>query len=182
MLERACEKRRDPRVRYELGRAEAIPLPPASIDLVFMSMSLHHFADPTAAACECRRVLSRTGSLVIRTGTRERIASYPYVPFFESSRPLLEETLPGVAEVGARFATADFRLAGFEIVEQTIAPDWMTYADKLAAGGDSVLARLSREDLDAGLAAMRRFALEGARQPVVEPIDLFVLRPSNDES
>jgi len=178
MLERAREKRRDPRVRYELGRAEAIPLQSGSIDLVFMSMSLHHFADAAGAARECRRVLSRSGSLVIRTGTRERISSYPYVPFFESSRPLLEETLPGVAEIEARFAAADFQLAAFEIVEQTIAPDWMTYADKLAAGGDSVLARLSREDLDAGLAAVRRYATEG-QKPVVEPIDLFVLRPGN---
>ena len=174
MLERAREKRRDARVRYEHGRAEAIPLRSGSIDLVFMSMSLHHFADAVAAARECRRVLSRTGSLVIRTGTRERISSYPYVPFFESTRSLLEETLPRVSEIQATFAAANFQLVASRIVEQTIAPDWMAYADKLAAGGDSVLARLSREDFDTGLEAVRRHAVAVGRQPVIEPIDLLV--------
>lgn len=144
------------------------------IDLVFMSMSLHHFADAVAAARECRRVLSRTGSLVIRTGTRERISSYPYVPFFESTRSLLEETLPRISEIQATFATANFQLVASRIVEQTIAPDWMAYADKLAAGGDSVLARLSREDFDTGLEAVRRHAVAVGRQPVIEPIDLLV--------
>jgi len=119
-------------------------------------------------------VLSRTGSLVIRTGTRERISSYPYVPFFESTRSLLEETLPRVSEIQSTFAAANFQLVASRIVEQTIAPDWMAYADKLAAGGDSVLARLSREDFDTGLEAVRRHAVAVGRQPVIEPIDLLV--------
>ena len=175
MLQLAREKQRDPRVRYELGRAEAIPLPPESVDLDFMSMSLHHFADPTAAARECRRVLSKTGSVVIRTGTREQIPSYPYVPFFASTRLLLEEILPGRADVQATFAAAGLHLVASKIVTQTIAADWLAYAEKLAAGGDSVLARLSRQDFEAGLAAVRRYAVAEGRRPVVEPIDFFVL-------
>src|SRR5215470_16690632 len=35
MLEQARRKRRDPRVRYQLGRCEKIPLPNNSVDLVF---------------------------------------------------------------------------------------------------------------------------------------------------
>lgn len=175
MLQLAREKQRDARVRYELGRAEAIPLPAQSVDLVFMSMSLHHFSDPPTAARECRRVLSTTGTVAIRTGTREQISSYPYVPFFASSRLLLEETLPTAADVQATFATAELDLVTWKIVTQTIAPDWMAYAEKLAAGGDSVLARLSGHDFETGLAALRRFAVAEARGPVVEPIDFFML-------
>src|SRR5688572_1871396 len=65
MLQLARQKQRDPRVRFEPGRAESIPLPTGSVDLVFLSMSLHHFTDPTLAAQECRRVLSNEGSAVI---------------------------------------------------------------------------------------------------------------------
>jgi ubiquinone/menaquinone biosynthesis C-methylase UbiE len=175
MLKVAREKQRDPRVHYELGRAEAIPLASASVDLIFMSMSLHHFTDRTVAALECRRVLSGHGAVVVRTGNREQIPSYPYVPFFPSSRPLLEEILPGSNDVLALFATVGLHPVAAEIVLQTIAPDWMAYADKLAAGGDSVLAKMNQDEFEAGLAAVRRHAAIEDPQPVVEPIDLFVL-------
>jgi ubiquinone/menaquinone biosynthesis C-methylase UbiE len=174
MLQVARDKRRDPRVHYEIGRAEAIPLPSESLDLVFLSMSLHHFTDATAAARECRRVLRNSGSVVIRTGTREQMSWYPYVPFFASSRSLIEETLPGSADVCATFEAAGLQLIASTIITQTIAPDWMVYAEKLAAGGDSVLARLSREEFEDGLAAVRRHATIDGLGPVVEPIDLFV--------
>jgi ubiquinone/menaquinone biosynthesis C-methylase UbiE len=57
MLARARAKRRDDRVHYQRGLAEAIPLRARSIDTIFMSMSFHHFADPSGASRECRRVL-----------------------------------------------------------------------------------------------------------------------------
>jgi ubiquinone/menaquinone biosynthesis C-methylase UbiE len=176
MLELARAKQRDERVLYQLGRAEAIPLPSEHVDLVFMSMSMHHFTDPIAAARECRRVLQPNGRVFIRTGTREQIESYPYTPFIASSRPIMEKVLPSSAEIRDTFAAAGLHLMASQIITQTIAPDWSVYAEKLAAGGDSVLAQLSREDFDDGLAAVRRHAAttEG-RRPVVEPIDLFVL-------
>lgn len=140
----------------------------------FMSMSLHHIGDQMLAARECRRVLSDDGRVVVRTGTREQIAAYPYVPFFVSSRRLLEETLPASPELRAVFASAGLHLAAAEIVTQTIAPDWIAYADKLAAGGDSVLARLSKREFERGLAAVRQYSATEGPHPVVEPIDLFV--------
>jgi len=179
MLQLARAKRIDERVHYQRGRAEAIPLSSESVDVVFMSMSLHHFTDPIVAARECRRVLRNTGSVFIRTGTRERIASYPYVPFFQSSIPLLEETLPASADVCENFVAAGFDLVASQMITQTIASNWTVYSEKLAAGGDSVLARLSREDFAAGLASVRRYAATvDGRRPVVEPIDLLVFQSS----
>src|SRR2546427_13252935 len=93
MLEQARGKQTDPRVRYQVGRAEAIPLPDESVDLVFMSMIFHHPQDPALAARECRRVLRDGGIAFLRAGTRERISSYPYVDFFPASRPVLESCL-----------------------------------------------------------------------------------------
>lgn len=75
MLDQARKKLRDPRVQYQSGSGEAIPLADASVDLVFMSMCFHHFRDPKAAARECRRVLRDGCPAVLRTGIRDRIPS-----------------------------------------------------------------------------------------------------------
>ena len=176
MLARARAKQRDGRVHYQRGRAEAIPLRSRSVDLVFISMSLHHFSDPLVAARECHRVLRDDGRVVLRIGTRDQIDSYPYVPFFGVARPILEHVLPTAAKVREIFVAAGLLEVAAEIVTQTIAPDWDAYAQKVAAGGDSVLAQLRREDFEDGLAALKHYATRHRDRPVVEPIDLFVFR------
>jgi ubiquinone/menaquinone biosynthesis C-methylase UbiE len=179
MLERAREKRH-PNVRYELGPAESIPLPDRSVDVVFMSMCFHHFGDRNLAGRECRRVLRDDGTLLVRTGTREQIESYASHPFFPSSRAMMEEILPDVPTLRGIFEAAGFRFAAAQIVVQEIAPSWSAHADKLAAGGDSVIARLDRAELERGLIAMRNHGAGGDAQPILEPVDLLVFRPRQD--
>jgi ubiquinone/menaquinone biosynthesis C-methylase UbiE len=174
MLAIARGKPHEPRVHYEEGRAEAIPLEAKSVDMVFTSMTFHHFADRALVARECRRVLRGGGALVVRTASREQIDSYAYVPFIPITRGLHEEVLPSLAEVRATFEGAGFRLMSSELVTQTIAPTWAAYAEKLAAGGDSVLARVSATELEAGLERVRRHAAEVDPEAVTEPIDLLV--------
>jgi ubiquinone/menaquinone biosynthesis C-methylase UbiE len=176
MLARAEQKRTDSRVSYRPGRAEAIPLPDQSVDLIFMSMSFHHFRDAHLATRECRRVLREPGMVFVRTGSRERMAEYPYVPFFPASLPLLHEVLPAIDSVRETFEYAGFKTVAAELIRQTIAPSWAEYAEKLSTGADSVLARLSRQDFEDGLAAVRRHAGAVADQPIVEPIDFMVFR------
>lgn len=176
MLEVAQNKLRDDRVRYCRGRAEELPLLSSAIDLVFMSMSYHHFSEPTAVARQCRRVLRSGGRVILRTGTREQIPSYPYFRFFPTLPSILEDMLPDHRELRETFGTAGLEMVSSEVIRQTIAPTWLAYADKLAAGGDSALARLSRDDFEAGLDAMRRFGDEDGGRPVIEPIDLLVFR------
>lgn len=176
MLERARGKRRARQVRYVLGRGEAIPLANDSVDLIYMSMSFHHFDDPLLAARECRRVL-RSGALtLLRGGTRDRIPSYPYVEFFPGSRPLLEDHLPSVTFLRNVFESTGFSTVGASIVIQKIAPDYATYAEKLSAGADSILARLSESDFQAGIEAIRAHAACAGDKSVSEPIDVFVFR------
>jgi len=176
MLDRAREKQHDGRVQYQRGRAECIPILSRSLDMIFISMSLHHFTDRSLAARECRRVLREAGSVFVRTGTRERILRYPYVPFFPSSRSMLAELLPDSASVRAEFEAAGFHMVGSEIITQTVAPGWAAYAEKLSAGGDSVIARMDQHELENGLAALRSRAALVPGESVVEPIDLFVFR------
>jgi ubiquinone/menaquinone biosynthesis C-methylase UbiE len=176
MLARAREKGADGRVHYQHGHAESLPLVSEFIDMIFMSMSFHHFSDQARAAQECRRVLRAGGSVFVRTGTREQIASYPYVPFFPSSRKLIEEVLPDRPQLRDIFESAGFRTVNAQIITQTIAQSWWTYAEKLAAGADSVLARLDPQEFERGLIELRAYGATRTEQDVVEPIDLFVFR------
>jgi ubiquinone/menaquinone biosynthesis C-methylase UbiE len=141
-----------------------------------MSMSFHHFTDPRAAARECRRVLREGAPAVLRTGVRERIPAYPYVEFFPTSRSIMDDVLPAVADIREVFEAAGFRAARSEIVTQQIAPDLATYTEKLAAGADSVLAQLSEKDFKAGIAALRAHAARAGDHAVTEPIDVLVFR------
>ena len=174
MLEQAQRKLRDRRVRYALGRGEAIPLLNNSVDLIFMSMIFHHFDDPSLATRECRRVLRDGGIAVLRAGTRERISSYPYVDFFPESRPILEECLGTGSAIREVFESAGFRTMTADVVTQEIAPTYGVYAEKLSSGADSVLASLSHSDFEAGLRALRLHASRIDSQAVFEPIDVFV--------
>jgi ubiquinone/menaquinone biosynthesis C-methylase UbiE len=176
MLARARSKLSGPGIRYEIGRAEAIPLPDNSFDLVFMSMIFHHLEDPLLAARESRRVLRDGGTSFVRTGIRERISSYPYFDFFPESRPILEEILPTKAFVREVFEAAGFRTVIEELVTQEIAPSYTAYAKKLGEGADSVLARLSRGDFDDGMRALRAHAAHADGKAVYEPIDVFVFQ------
>jgi ubiquinone/menaquinone biosynthesis C-methylase UbiE len=176
MLDEARRKRQGKGIHYQRGTAEAIPLVGGAVDMIFMSMSFHHFGDPERAARECRRVLRADGNVVIRTGTREQIPSYPYVPFFPSARSMLEDLLPDRLRLRAVFETAGFHWVESQIVTQTVAPGWAAYADKLSAGGDSVLARLAEDELARGLEAVRRYGDGSAGQSVVEPIDVLFFR------
>jgi ubiquinone/menaquinone biosynthesis C-methylase UbiE len=176
MLEQARNKQVDSRVRYMPGSGESIPLTANSVDLIFMSMIFHHFRDPLLAARECRRVLRDGGTAFMRTGTQERIPSYPYVPFFPGSHPILNEVLPASSFIRDVFVAAGFRLVTLELITQTIAPNHMVFADKLAMGADSVLAQLSQEEFQAGIEAVRAHASRVNNEAITEPIDLFVFR------
>jgi len=176
MLNQARGKRLRPGVHYGRGTAEDIPLVDGAVDMVFMSMSFHHFRNRERAARECRRVLRADRPVVVRTGTREQIESYPYVPFFPQTRSMLQDLLPDHASLREVFESAGFRCAASEVIAQTIAPTWAAYADKLSAGGDSVLSRLSEAELARGLEAVRSYDARCPGQPVVEPIDVFLFR------
>ncbi len=180
MLAIARDKPHEPRLRYVEGRAEAIPLEAESVDMVFTSMTFHHFTDRALAASECRRVLRPGGVLLVRTATREQIDSYAYVPFIPVTRRMHEEVLPSLAEIRGVFESAGMRHVSSDLITQTIAPTWQAYAEKLAAGGDSVLARVTATELEAGLERVRLHAAAVDPQAVTEPIDLLTFEgPAN---
>ena len=54
--------RLNPKAAFKLGQAEALPFPDQSADIVFSSLSFHHWADHRKGLCEIARVL-RPGGL-----------------------------------------------------------------------------------------------------------------------
>lgn len=160
-----------PRISLACGPAESIPLKDGSIDVIFISMALHHFVDSKAAAQECRRVLRDHGRVFLRTGCRERIPMYPYVPYFPASKALIEQRLPSMDFQREVFQAASFRVLYSGFLVQEIATDYASYADKLALRADSILVSLDDEQFHAGIAAVRAEKNPG---PIVEPIDFVV--------
>src|SRR5437660_1358909 len=121
-------------------------------------------------------VLRDGGTAFLRAGTRERIASYPYVDFFPASQPVLEGCLAKCKDVCQVFESAGFRTVATDVVTQEVAPTFQRYAEKISAGADSVLASLSQSEFESGLKALRSHAARVVNQAVFEPIDVFVFR------
>ncbi|HXQ16851.1 MAG TPA: class I SAM-dependent methyltransferase [Caulobacteraceae bacterium] len=164
-------------VTFLRGSGEATPLADAWVDMVFMSMVFHHFHSPLKAAQECRRVLRSGGVACLRAGATDRIDSYPYVPFFPDTRPLLRKDLQSLAFIESTFEGAGFRRDHHEVVLSEVAANWTEYSDKLAHRADSILIQLADHRFGAGLAALRDHARQASKnERVIEPVDFFVFR------
>jgi hypothetical protein len=139
-------------------------------------MVYHHFADAGRVAQECRRVSTSNAVTIVRTGTRDRTDEYAYVPFMPATRALIQARMPSVQQIAETFESAGFTTAFTGTVVQEIAPTYQQYAEKLEAGGDSVLASLDPSELKSGIDSIRRHAMRVDPVPVVEPIDILVFR------
>src|SRR5215203_5655190 len=80
-------------VDCRIGRAEAIPVPTASVDFLVMGYALRHIADLAAAAAEFRRVLRPGGRLLVLEITR---------PESRAANLLLKAYMRGVVPAIAR--------------------------------------------------------------------------------
>jgi ubiquinone/menaquinone biosynthesis C-methylase UbiE len=174
MIRQAHSKPETARILLAIAEGEAIPLPNHSVELVFMSMVFHHFTDARRVARECQRVLTVGGGAFLRAGTLEQIPRYPAAHFFPTSVPIMERVLASASAMCATFESGGFRTVRAGVVEQQIAPTYEAYAEQVAAGGDSVLVQLSRDDMEHGLRALRLHASKVGPKPVTEPIDYFV--------
>jgi len=175
MLDHARRKLVIENVVYQQGSAEALPLPDSCADLVFMSNVYHHLNDPAAVVLECHRVLRQAGYVCIRNGTRE--LDFPQRPFFPGLEPLVASEIPSRRDVESAFATRGFIRTIHQVVTEVTSPDWETFVEKSALRADSFLARLSDEEFQQGMAAMRSAGNRiDQNEPVAEEIDWFVFR------
>ena len=157
MLEEARAKTSRSTVSFKRGTGENLPLEENSADMVMMSMVYHHLPDPQSTARECYRILRNGGHVCIRNSTRDEIESFPYLRFFDGIRFIIMEQSISRSQIIGDFEDAGFRVVIHKAVAHLLAPDWASYADKLAKRADSFLARLPDQDFRAGITALRAY-------------------------
>jgi ubiquinone/menaquinone biosynthesis C-methylase UbiE len=75
----------DTRFRFEVGDAAALPLEPASLELVFSTISFHHWTDQLGGVRQVARVL-RLGGLFVLADIRPPLFLRPMMRRFHASR------------------------------------------------------------------------------------------------
>lgn len=91
-------------VAYLDGRAESIPLPAMSIDLVLMHLSFHHVRDRGAAAAKIARVLRADGRVLLRSTFSDRLPDLEWMRNFPRVREIEMQMFPSSRDVTRLFA------------------------------------------------------------------------------
>ncbi|WP_433528045.1 class I SAM-dependent methyltransferase [Micromonospora sp. CA-263727] len=157
------------------GDATALPLATASLHGAWLSTMIHHVADLDAMARELRRVLRPGAPVLIRSpfpGRHQRIALFHWFP--EAVRVL--DAYPGLARVRAAFARAGFPVSTVEPVAQTTADSLADYAGRMDRRAHTPLQLITDAEFAAGMARLRAAAGTAPGGPVIDHLDLLVLR------
>jgi len=178
MLQVAASQRQLINLNYGVGRAESVPLANASCDVVWMSQMIHHVEDREACAREVRRVVRPTGTVAIRGGFGDRLDSFPTIfRFFPGARRIGEQ-ITSLREIIALFREAGFYVVSFRSIPQQTCANLREFAERTRGRADSTLALLSDVEFERCQAALEKAAAEEKTpQPIIETIDLLVLKP-----
>ncbi len=177
MLEQARRKISRSTVIFKQASGENLPVEERSTDMVFMSMVFHHLADPEHTAQECHRVLRDGGYACIRNATVDAIETFLNVRFFREVRPLIEEQLVSRSQIKSIFEGVGFDNVAHKVITQQMAPNWRSFADKMAMRADSFLARLPDDDFRSGMTVLRAHAEDAdPGEPVTDDVDFFVFQ------
>ncbi len=177
MLAQARKKMGGTRVSFIRAPAEQIPVANDSVDMVFMSMVLHHLTDWRAVAGECRRVLDNPGYVVIRNSTSDQVESFPYIDFFPGIHAVIRRYQPSADDISSLFVAAGFEQVAHDVLTHDMAPNWSSFVKKTKRRADSLLARLPDSDFEAGILALDAHGAElNQDSAVTVNVDLFVFR------
>ena len=177
MLEQARRKNSGSPVRFKQVSGGKLPIETYSADMVFMSMVFHHLPDPEHTMRECHRILRDGGYVCIRDSTLDVAETFPYMRFFREIRPIVEEQLISRVQMKRIIEDAGFKTVTHKAVTHQMAPDWRSFADKMALRADSFVARLPDDDFETGMTVLRAYAEhEAPGEPVTEDVDFFVFQ------
>jgi ubiquinone/menaquinone biosynthesis C-methylase UbiE len=159
------------------GDAAAMPVPDASTDAGWLSTVVHHIPDLAAAARELRRVLRPGAPVLVRQAFPGRADRLTLVRFFPETERALD-SYPTVAQTERAFAAAGFAQVALVAVPQQTAVSLRDYAERVghARAADTLLRSLTDDEFTAGWERVRAAARDAPEQPVVDQLDLLVLR------
>ena len=157
---------RDPRARYVVADAAALPVRSAVFDLALLSRVVHHLPDRRQAAAGLKRALRPGGVVVIRTTVRERLDALVY-EFWPELRPLDAARFPAQDEITADFAAAGLRLTAVRSFAQAVQPSLRAWRDAIELRPQSKFRQLTDAQFGAGLDRLSRAADAEARSAEV---------------
>jgi ubiquinone/menaquinone biosynthesis C-methylase UbiE len=164
-------------VRYVAGRAERLPLRARTFDVALLSNVYHHVVDRRACAVELHRVVRRGGRVLVRGAFAGRLGGVTLFRHFPEARAVCEQ-FPTVEETVATFSPG-FELESITAVVQQTCSSLTEFAARTRLRADTTLTLMSDEDFHRRQAALdRAAAAETTPTPVVDTIDLLVLRKS----
>ncbi len=170
-----------PGVEPVAGDAQRLPVPDDTADAAWLSTMIHHIPDLAGAATEIRRALRPQAPVLIRQPFPERTTAITHLRFFPETARLLN-TYPTVEQTRRAFLAAGFRSMSLRPVPQETAPSLAALAAVLddARATDTLLRSITDDEYRAGCerlhAAVRVEADRGTPEPVVDHLDLLVLR------
>ncbi|WP_433302091.1 class I SAM-dependent methyltransferase [Actinoplanes sp. CA-030573] len=172
-----------PGVEYRAGRAEAIPLPDRSCDLVLMFLMFHHVVDRPAAVAEIRRVLRPGGRVLLHSTFADRMPDLLWHRFIPGARTVEQRMFPTLTEVVRLFGAAGMPVVAIERVREKFAPSLSSYAARMRLRPISTFEHLTEDEIVRGLTALdRAAAAETTPRPVTAEVDLLVLGTDQSDS
>ena len=176
MLQQA--RKREVQFRLVQGRAEQLPFPGATFDLLYCVNALHHFSYPRTFISEARRLLRPDGALAVvgmdPHGAREQWYVYHY---FEGTYEADVERFPSRKTVLDWMAAEGLREINWRLVEHILHP-WVGRAvlddPFLEKDSTSQLVLLTDEAYTAGLRRIEAALAqaEAAGKTLVFPVDI----------
>jgi ubiquinone/menaquinone biosynthesis C-methylase UbiE len=163
-------------VAYLDGRAESIPLPAMSIDLVLMHLSFHHVSDRGAAAAEIARVLRADGRVLLRSTFSDRLPDLEWMRNFPRVREIEMQMFPSSRDVTRLFAAVGLQAIALVAIEEQLSSSLAEYAARLRMRAISTFEHMPEEKIAEGFARLDAAVAE-EKQPraVIRPSDLLVL-------
>ena len=171
---------RHPRVSYVGGRAEQLPLRDQSSSVFVLSNVYHHIVDRGASARELQRVLPIGGRALIRGAFGDRLGEITLFDHFPEAKTVCEQ-FPALEETVETFTASGFECEAVERIVQRTCGSLAELAARTRLRADTTLALMTDEAFAIRQAALdRAAALETEATPVVDTLDLLVLRKVAD--
>src|SRR3954454_1453956 len=141
-------------VAYLDGRAESIPLPAMSIDLVLMHLSFHHVRDRGAAAAEIARVLRADGRVLLRSTFSDRLPDLEWMRNFPRVREIEMQMFPSSRDVTRLFAAVGLQAIALVAIEEQLSSSLAEYAARLRMRAISTFEHMPEEKIAEGFARL----------------------------
>jgi SAM-dependent methyltransferase len=178
MQSQAAHSTHDGRVQLVAGSAEHLPFGDHSIRAIWASQVLHH-VDLEASAIECRRVLIPSGTLLVRGIYSDPAQQWPLIEYFPEALRVDGIYFPTWSKWSDVIEQTGLSLVPSEQVAWRLPGGLSELYERTRHRADSALALMKDVEFERGLDALARAARRNPQKEVVEYVDLFVFRASD---